>query len=101
GIRHHLVTGVQTCALPISDRKSGESIMAKERTHFCCECQSLSLKPQDAARIPYLHTNVPRPTPNKARRVLALPIECGCPQPQRVIGRASCRGRGERVGVDW
>src|SRR2546427_10804410 len=71
GIRDLTVTGVQTCALPISGR--GRS----------CGGRSSSLRPPDAGGL------------RAFRRGRRSPSRRGCGRRGTEIGRGSCRGRGE------
>src|SRR5690606_40788946 len=88
GIRDFHVTGVQTCALPISQLNLVELAAAAAEQHEVCRrpLAMLSTDP-DTNQTKYV------PAPCKST------LECVCPAcaaRAREIGRASCRGR---VGV--
>src|SRR5207245_8692598 len=73
GIRDATVTGVQTCALPISRR--------------CSPCRSMPCRPSSR----YDRSSRGEASSRWARSACA---PCGC---GTQIGRASCRERGERT----
>src|SRR5205823_11807980 len=100
GIRDKLVTGVQTCALPISSDQR-------------CEMKSSEQNPNDETRM----TKELRSRKPETRRLkvvgfcLLLSIPCFLAHAQSFsidwftidggeIGRASCRGRVEVVGAE-
>src|SRR5207247_7315848 len=90
GIRDPLVTGVQTCALPISLRRSGDfhpRFYVPARPDF--DCGPVSEKSESReVRIPKLF-----------RTYLRFGAKlCSAPALDRKIGRASCRERVEIYG---
>src|SRR5207253_8397525 len=73
GIRDGHVTGVQTCALPISRRPSGRAAEVARRLVLTVDGRRVALAPVGRGLIAH-------------------------PAGQGEIGRASCRERGERWG---
>src|SRR5438093_3631589 len=88
GIRDWSVTGVQTCALPISGRAAGVGL------HFLDE---LRLEPADHLRDPVLPPLRRRHTRLAARRLVGGRGDSRRGHGQ--IGRASCRERVDGTGV--
>src|SRR2546425_12082865 len=96
GIRDKLVTGVQTCALPIYPAVAGD--------HLCDGPDRLSRQHQAAgagARAPDRPAGSARSRAGVATAGAAESLAGGAPPPALPpeIGRASCRGRGENSGV--
>src|SRR5687767_10843818 len=92
GIRDKLVTGVQTCALPISDREFGGIDAARREgmAHLRARRGSAVIEiPGVGYRIA---VGVVRSEPCKQYRHRSYAIQCTGAE----IGRASCR---ERVGI--
>src|SRR5207253_7574624 len=99
GIRDGHVTGVQTCALPISTRTLGSK---RETSSFLMRAGSGARQlaaPQATARARLRSKGRPAAVAN------AKPARAESPQPtvdlaRNEIGRASCRERGEVEGGD-
>src|SRR5207245_8181257 len=89
GIRDATVTGVQTCALPISSsfgsRRSGAGACDARRGRKAGRQRLENLKPADRVRAV--------DSKSHAGRTGHTPL---CAPAPRQIGRASCRGRQER-----
>src|SRR5205823_11235798 len=88
GIRDKLVTGVQTCALPICPGRAGRHPRLRTQHQ---RRQSQAPPPHGGRREPVL----PGPLPGPEVPVLD-PREAVRREGEREIGRASCRERGER-----
>src|SRR5437763_13460964 len=89
GIRDTSVTGVQTCALPIS--KAAPSWASRWQ---------VGLVVSRERRLDGLHLAGGSPTTGRPSRRAIYGTACGCAPGGRgsQIGRASCRERGERWG---
>src|SRR5260221_7534823 len=79
GIRDHCVTGVQTCALPISDSEP-EPDLAVVRG---CACRKSAISPRTTARSG---------SGSESAQVMGCSVRTRQPRPTK-IGRASCRER--------
>src|SRR5690606_39589019 len=99
GIRDFHVTGVQTCALPISWRGVGSAspaaIEALERLAWIADSEALELFESAV-------TKGVRPARAALLGVMRVLAEQDRPDQVVKIGRASCRGRVEMgVGEGW
>src|SRR5207244_7934200 len=100
GIRDDLVTGVQTCALPISGARGAR------RTVFLQIANGVVSVPSslefDWPRKHDSHLYATYPSFHTARVNIGT-ARTGCARPGcgREIGRASCRERVESRGVRW
>src|SRR5207247_3626771 len=81
GIRDPLVTGVQTCALPISARPTASASPSRSRTCRSCPCT-------------FRRTSAAPRSGTWSSAVRRSGISASPPE----IGRASCRERGEGGG---
>src|SRR5207247_2988592 len=98
GIRYPLVTGVQTCALPICPRLGIDAVPEAGGSRRLRPLADRRLRRPAAAHLrPRVRLGPgPRPGLAPAAAGLRLVRRAG---PSREIGRASCRERGEVVEV--
>src|SRR5205823_10068773 len=88
GIRDKLVTGVQTCALPISRCSSRTAACARPWSGGCCRCCARDDTPcYNSVTVLSHRFRVKRRMPTKTPKATLKPADFA------KIGRASCRER--------